>query len=277
MVTALLQRARLADPSAGLWEAADLQWWWRRDQHLDPADARFWIDDDGAPVAAVVFTDWSDRRGCDVIAVPGRDMPARSAPWPHALARMAQLPDMIEVGVDDDDAETAAVLCDERFVRGEDPVMTCWMEAGDGTAARPLATGYTLCSTAERAAEPHQMTARSGPDVARRLAECSLYDPDLDLYISAPDGSIAAYGLFWADPVTGVGLVEPMRTEDDHQHRGLAGHLLRSGLDRLARRGCTRMKVSYYEANEPARLLYTGAGFAPHTRSWTYRRGSADQ
>jgi hypothetical protein len=37
LATALLQRARLSDPVAGLWEAADLQWWWRRDQHADPA------------------------------------------------------------------------------------------------------------------------------------------------------------------------------------------------------------------------------------------------
>jgi hypothetical protein len=26
--TTVLQRARLADPLAGMWEAADLQWWW---------------------------------------------------------------------------------------------------------------------------------------------------------------------------------------------------------------------------------------------------------
>jgi GNAT superfamily N-acetyltransferase len=28
LATALLQRARRADPRAGLWEAADVQWWW---------------------------------------------------------------------------------------------------------------------------------------------------------------------------------------------------------------------------------------------------------
>ena len=30
LATELLQRARLADPQAGLWEAADVQWWWRK-------------------------------------------------------------------------------------------------------------------------------------------------------------------------------------------------------------------------------------------------------
>ncbi len=39
LVTDLLQRQRLADPVAGLWEAADLQWWYTRDPHPDNADA----------------------------------------------------------------------------------------------------------------------------------------------------------------------------------------------------------------------------------------------
>jgi len=30
LATELLQRARLADRQAGIWEAADVQWWWRK-------------------------------------------------------------------------------------------------------------------------------------------------------------------------------------------------------------------------------------------------------
>ena len=29
LATELLQRVRLADAATGVWEAADLQWWWR--------------------------------------------------------------------------------------------------------------------------------------------------------------------------------------------------------------------------------------------------------
>ncbi len=112
----------------------------------------------------------------------------------------------------------------------------------------------------------------TAPTLPRDFGECSLYRPELDLYIVAPDGGIAAYGLFWADPVTRVGLVEPMRTEDRHQNHGLGRHLLTVGLDLLARHGCTRLKVTYFEGNDPARLLYLGAGFQPRTRSGTYRR-----
>lgn len=29
LATALLQQTRLASPDGGVWEAADVQWWWR--------------------------------------------------------------------------------------------------------------------------------------------------------------------------------------------------------------------------------------------------------
>ena len=50
------------------------------------------------------------------------------------------------------------------------------------------------------------MIGRSGEHVAERLRECSLYHDDLDLAVYAPNGEMAGYGLFWADPITGVGL-----------------------------------------------------------------------
>jgi GNAT superfamily N-acetyltransferase len=115
------------------------------------------------------------------------------------------------------------------------------------------------------------MIHRNGDHVARRLAECSLYRPELDLAVYTPTGDVAAYGLFWADPVTGIGLVEPMRTEDAYQGRGLARHVLTSGLDRLAAHGCSSLKVSYIDGNDAARRLYLGAGFVAGPTTRTYR------
>jgi hypothetical protein len=54
LVTELLQRARLSDPWAGLWEAADLQWWWRTPRRSDSFEQSFWIDDSG-PAAEVIL------------------------------------------------------------------------------------------------------------------------------------------------------------------------------------------------------------------------------
>ena len=110
------------------------------------------------------------------------------------------------------------------------------------------------------------MIKRNGAEVERRLRQCSLYDPELDLAVRGPEGDVAGYALFWPDRRTGVGLVEPMRVEDEHAGRGVAGALLRAGLDGLAVRGCRRLKVSHAVDNPPAQRLYHGAGFRTDRR-----------
>ena len=119
------------------------------------------------------------------------------------------------------------------------------------------------------------MRRRSGEWVEARLRQCSLYDPALDLAVETADGEAAGYALFWFDPVTEVGLVEPMRVEDAYQRRGLARAMLTAGLERLAKRGARRLKVGY--GTEVARGLYVGAGFrvTSTSRSYTWRRPAA--
>jgi predicted N-acetyltransferase YhbS len=135
---------------------------------------------------------------------------------------------------------------------------TTWMDA-DQRPSLELVDGFAMVDRST-SADPHPMIARNGALVERRLRQCSLYDPTLDLAIEDADGTVAGYALFWFDPVTLVGLLEPMRVADDYQRRGLARMLLTHGLDRLARKGARRLKVGF-EAHA-ARSLYLGAGFA---------------
>ena len=100
-------------------------------------------------------------------------------------------------------------------------------------------------SRSQNRRRPHPMRSRSGELVEARLRQCSLYDPYLDLAVETGDGDVAGYALFWFDPVTKVGLVEPMRVEDAYQRGGLARAMLTAGLDRLARRGASRFTVGY--------------------------------
>jgi RNA polymerase primary sigma factor len=76
-----------------------------------------------------------------------------------------------------------------------------------------------------------------------------LYRPGLDLLVLAPDGDVAAYALFWFDPVSATGLVEPMRTDDSHQRRGLARHLLAAGIERRLQAGARSVKLRYRPDN----------------------------
>jgi len=133
------------------------------------------------------------------------------------------------------------------------------MGSGERPPVSPPPGGFVIVDRAGRGDRPHPMARRNGEQVGRRLGECSLYDPSLDLAIEDADGTVAGYALFWCDDVTGVGQLEPMRVEDGYQRRGLARALLAEGLDRLARRGARRFKVGFETA--AAHSLYTGAGF----------------
>jgi GNAT superfamily N-acetyltransferase len=270
LATQLLQRARLANAEAGLWEAADLQWWWRTPRSSDAIEQFFWIDDEG-PVAGLVLTDWGRAWGCDLIVVPGVSSVPLSTVWARAVEAIdASGLEAVEVLARDDDVELRNLLSGAGFVVDDNRSGIAWMNAQEQPDVAALPEGFVLVDRAQETNTPHPMRRRSGEEVEARLLQCSLYDPGLDLAVEASDGEAAGYALFWFDPVTNVGLVEPMRVEVAYQRRGLARALLTAGLDRLAQRGARRLKVGY--ATDVARRLYVGAGFRVTSTSTSYGR-----
>ncbi len=271
LATELLQRARLTDPEAGLWEAADLQWWWRTPRRSDAIDQVFWIDADG-PVAGVVLTDWDRAWGCDPIVVPSAIV-SLAAVWARAVEAIDGLGlEAVEVLARDDDFELLGLLAGAGFMTDDERSGVTWMDVANRPDVAAPPEGFALADRAEGTTRPHPMRRRSGEGVDARLRQCSLYDPTLDLAVETADGGTAGYALFWFDPVTKVGLVEPMRVEDAYQRRGLARAMLTAGLDRLAKRGARRLKVGY--GTDVARGLYVGAGFrvTSTSRSYSWRR-----
>ena len=269
--TAVLQRTRLADPEAGVWDAADVQWWWRRPRPSDDVPLPVWSDADG-PCAIALLTAWGDSWQADALVVPGAPV-AVSEVWStltETMGAIAPPADGWEVLAREDDAELLGLLDASGFLPTDERSGTTWMGADERGPVAPVPTGYTISDRTTRPDRPHAMIARNGPDVAARLQACSLYDPTLDLAVDAPDGSPVGYALFWLDPVTGVGMLEPMRVEDDHQRRGLARALLTEGLDRVVRKGARRLKVGF--DGEAGRRLYEGAGFRVTSMTRAYRR-----
>jgi ribosomal protein S18 acetylase RimI-like enzyme len=268
LATELLQRVRLTDPEAGLWEAADLQWWWRMPRRSDAVEQLFWVDDEG-PVAGVVLTEWPRGWSCDPIVVPGGPVELATV-WACALDAIDALAlDSVDVLARDDDLELRELLDRAGFVAQDNSSGLTWMDADDRPGVAPLPDGFTLVDR-EQSARPHPMRRRNGEGVESRLRQCSIYDPALDLAVETSTEEVAGYALFWFDPVTKVGLVEPMRVEDAYQRRGLARALLTEGLERLASRGARRLKVGY--TTDAARALYTGAGFKVTSTDTMYRR-----
>ena len=258
LATELLQRARLADAEAGQWEAADLQWWWRTPRRSDAIDQLFWIDDEG-PVAGVVLTDWGSAWGCDLIVVPGVSDRAAIHRWGRALEAIDALGiEAVDVLVDDDDAELVNLLAGAGLVAGDEQDGTTWMDAEERPTS-PLCRRDSFSSTvpwrrpdrircetetAKRSSPaPPVLALRPGTGPRRRDRR-------------RPGRRLRALLVRSRDE---VGMLEPMRVEDEFQRRGLARAMLTAGLERLASRGARRLKVS--NATDAARSLYVGAGF----------------
>ena len=253
--TTVLQRARLADPLGGMWEAADVQWWWRRPRATDELALPVWFDEVG-PVAAAGLTAWDDTWQADVFAVPS--IVDEEDVWAATLEATGDRSGPLQVLVCDN-APLAGLAIESGFAMTDELSGTAWMDA-DERAPVAQVDGFAVVDRVTRADRPHPMIARNGELVEPRLRQCSLYDPTLDLAVEDADGRLAGYALFWFDHTTLVGLVEPMRVEDEYQRRGLARMLLTNGLDRLARKGACRLKVGF--ETDAARRLYLGAGFA---------------
>lgn len=266
LATDLLQRARLAGTDLGIWDAADVQWWSRRPRASDDVMQPFWLDDDG-PVAAVLMTSWRDDRWqCDPLVYPAVAEVDPGLVWGRAHELIsAHARGAVEIMLRDDDPTFTEMVMDAGFVAG-DRGTTAWLSAPDRPDPRPPANGFTIVDRAMRADTPHPMRVRNGAGIAERLHACSLYDPELDLAVETADSLTAGYSLYWFDPITRLGLVEPMRVEDEFQRRGLATAMLLEGVDRLARRGAERIKIGF--ETEAAAAAYQGAGFRPaHTET----------
>lgn len=274
-ITELQQRVRAAHPTSGLYEAAELQWFWTIPRSTDDLDQLFWFDGDGRPVAAMIVVDFGDGASLlyDAPIAIVSVMPDASPDWvAHVIDRgLDHLAtsgiDSVELEVDRADDVQREVLFDRGFVVKEDGLVECWLAVDERPAVSPLHDGYRLASRSETMDRPHHMIGPRRPHFDERLAQISLYRPDLDLVVLDADDQPAGHGLFWYDPVTATGSVEPMRTHDDHQQRGLARHILTSGVDRLARAGAERIAIGYEPGNPASGPLYRSVGFEPHRRT----------
>lgn len=275
-ITRLMQRIRGAHPTAGLYEAADFQWWWaQRPRSTDELPQLFWFDDEGQPVAAITATEMRDHLQLDPVVLPD------TAPAVVAHVFAAGLGSATDAGfrtisleVDEADSTLRDVVASHGFALDDGGYVEAWLATDARPEVSPLPDGYRLASRADTVGRPHHMTnsERGVADPEPRLLQVSLYRPDLDLVVHGPARDVAAYGLFWYDPATATGLVEPMRTERAHQQLGLARHVLTAGIDLLARAGARRVKICYEPDNPASGHLYRSVGFRPDRTTVVYSR-----
>lgn len=263
-VTTLLHRVRRAHPTKGLYEAADLNWWWRNPRSTDEHQQLFWFDDHGHPQAAMIATQWGERIALDPIVMPNAAPDWVAEVIRRGLAHAAECGiGAVTIMVDRTDDVLQRVLQSHGFVADENATgdVEAWLVADARPKISQLHEDYRLLNRHELLSQPHHMVRRNGPDIETRLRQTSLYRPQLDLVALDRRDNIAGYGLFWLHPQTSTGLVEPMRTEDNHQRRGLARHILTTGIDLLVDAGAERIKIVFEPDNAASMGLYLSVGF----------------
>ena len=152
-------------------------------------------------------------------------------------------------------------LFERGFTIEESGYAETWLDATARPEISPLPAEYRMGSRLDTKPSPHHLIKRNGAAVEQRLLQTSLYRPELDLVVLDRSDHVAASGLFWFDPITSTGLVEPMRTEDDDQRRGLARHLLTAGIELLSAAGAERIKICFELSNPASSRLYPSVGF----------------
>lgn len=274
LVTSLLQRARRAHPTAGIWEAADMQWSWRLPRESDDIAKTFWVDDDG-PVAGIWVMSSPNGWQIDPIILTSDCGISAEFIWERTLNIIQEHPgvDFILPVADDDSVMKTFAL--ETGFDVSDKDFTGWIDGASIPDVTTLADGFSIVNRSERDGTPHPMSDRNGEHIAERLRQCSIYDPTLDLAIESSSGEIAGYSLYWFDPVTRVGLVEPVRVHDAFQRKGLARAMVTHGLNLLVKAGAERVKVSW--ETEAAGALYLGTGFTQQSTTIWYSSPNRNQ
>lgn len=258
---ALLRRVRLEHQTAGVWEAADYEWWWRKQRTTD-ADQLFWFEQ-GEPYAAATLTDWGRSTALDILTMPNANAGLVAEVFHTGLQHATKTGhSTIEVMVDDENDVLIGLLTSANFSRLPDAGSSAWMDAADRPQISPLADGFSLLSRHDLREQPHHYIAKNGVDVEQRLNETSMYRADLDLAAVDQSGDVVGYGLFWFDPVTGVGFVEPLGVDEEYRRLGIAQHILTSGLDKLAAAGAERLKINFENDNPASATLYPSLGFS---------------
>jgi GNAT superfamily N-acetyltransferase len=103
----------------------------------------------------------------------------------------------------------------------------------------------------------------------RALKRVSIYRPELDLVVLAPDGAPAAYALGW---LAGAGLlIEPVGTAPAHARRGLSAAVCTALLRAATELGATQAVVGPRgdDAYPVPRRLYESIGFSTVDRTRT--------
>jgi ribosomal protein S18 acetylase RimI-like enzyme len=96
--------------------------------------------------------------------------------------------------------------------------------------------------------------------------------PGREIVAQAPDGRIAAFTVYWTDPLNRIGHFEPVGTHPEFRRRGLARAVMLQAMREMAEAGMRRVTVNHAADNTSAGRLYSSLGFTVAHETYGYRR-----
>ncbi len=155
----------------------------------------------------------------------------------------------------------------------------CFLDGGISEIA--LLKGYAIReiqtlseeSFAERAIVENEVFDRTiTVAFLRQLQDAPIYRPELDLVITAPSGSIAAFCTIWFDGEHRVGFYEPVGTVLAHRRCGLGKVLMIEGFRRLQEMGATTAYLGNSADNSAGNRLYESVGMTIFDQEYWWQK-----
>jgi ribosomal protein S18 acetylase RimI-like enzyme len=278
LVTAVLGRA--GPPVYAT--VGDIDFWRASDDDPNSVNMiQLWFDD-ARPVALA----WPVDDQVDIIVHP--DYPAlhdAALAWAEAEYRQRQGKGVIQPlrawGFTGDTARNAA-LAGRGYRRTEDGLVFYIRPVVAAAETPGLPAGYTFDHTRgeadlARRTAVHRAAFESSSMTESRMRAiqaASVYRPELDLVVVAPDSSFAAFALIWLDEVNHVGVFEPVGVSSAHRRMGLGRAILEEGLRLLGELDARIAFVQTGIQNHAAQGLYVAVGFTELDRNYAWTRAT---
>lgn len=266
--THFLSARRFVDPLGGMWDAADVQWWWREDDFDRPDRQRFYVGRDGAARAMLLLSeryatfDYDLAPGEEVSAL-GRQVFQAGMAWLDELrpTRYGTSPSFYVR----DSHNLLHRLAEQHGYRPTGDALVqgvARMPAVPANASLP--DGYSVRPVRHDDVHAGRQPVLTTPAWGiERLRQTRLYRPDHHLVVADRDGRAVAECIVWIDPSTRIGVLEPVATHPDHRRRGLARGMISFALQVMVQQGIDVAKVSWGRRNAAAAALYRSVGFTP--------------
>lgn len=187
-----------------------------------------------------------------------------------------------QIGSDvlDQDMKRRDVLLEAGYVADEKPYMCITMRSLlDPLPDKTLPDGFTIRRVegeheADALGEVHSSSFGSNwpPGEYLNVMQTPGFRIDHELVMVAPDGRLAAFLIYWIDPVSQCGLFEPVGCHSDFQRRGLTKALMFAGLRYMQAEGMTAAMVKHEAENPASTALYRSVGFSLKYNIVEYRK-----